>query len=78
MDLRNRLRHRVRKQGQNIETRNEHTESQNEGLSGTNDSDNAMDVNEIQVFYRRPKIEPVETVNSNQNRLLRDTMYFSC
>ena len=53
-------------------------ESQDEGLSGLNDSDNAMDVNEIQVLCRRPKIKPVETVNRNQNRMLRDTIYFSC
>ena len=56
LEIRNRFRHRDRKQGQNIETRDEHMESQNEGLSGPNDSDNAMDVNEIQVLYRRPKL----------------------
>ena len=53
-------------------------ESQDEDLGGPNDSDNAMDVNEIQVLYRRPKIKPVKTVKRNQNLTLRDTMYFSC
>ena len=76
--LRNRLRHRGRKQGQDIETRDERMESQDEGLSGPNDSDNAMGVNEIQVLYRRPRIKPVKTVKRNQNLTLRDTMYFSC
>ena len=49
-------------------------ESQDKDLSGPNDSDNAMDVNEIQVLYTRPKIKPVKR---NQNLTLKDTMYFS-
>ena len=77
LELRNRLRHRGKNQGQDIETRDEHMENQDEDLSGPNDSDNAMDVNEIQVLYRRPKIKPVKTVKRNQNLTLRDTMYFS-
>ena len=77
LELRNRLRHRDRNQGKDIETRDEHMESQDEDLSGPNDSDNAMDVNKIQVLYRRPKIKPVKIVKRNQNLTLRDTMYFS-
>ena len=38
-------------------------ESQDKGLSGPNDSDNAMDVNEIRVLYRRPKT--MKTVRGN-------------
>ena len=78
LELRNCLRHRDRNQGQDIETRDENVESQDEDLGGPNDSDNAMDVNEIQVLYRRPKIKPVKTVKRNQNLTLSDTMYFSC
>ena len=78
LELRNMLRHRDRNQGQDMVTRDEHMESQDEGLSGPNDSDNAMDVNEIQVLYRRPKIKPVKTVKRNQNLTIRDTVYFSC
>ena len=60
LELRNRLRHRGRNQDQDIETRDEHMESQDEDLGGPNDSDNAIDVNEIQILYRRPKIKPVK------------------
>ena len=60
LELRNRLRHRDRNQDQDIETRDEHMESQDEDLGGPNDSDNAMDVNEIQILYRRPKIKSVK------------------
>ena len=77
LELRNRLMHRDTNQGQDIETRDEHMESQDEDLCGPNDSDNAMGVNEIQVLYRRPKIKPVKTMKRNQNLTLRDTMYFS-
>ena len=45
LELRNRLRHRDRNQGQDVEM-----EGQDEGFDGQNDSDNAMDVNEIQSF----------------------------
>ena len=61
-----------------METRDEHMERQDEDLSGQNDSDSAVDVNEIQVLYRRPKIKLVKSVKRNQNFTLRDTMYFSC
>ena len=37
LELRNMLRHRGRKQGQDIETRDEHMGRQDEGLSGPND-----------------------------------------
>ena len=60
LELRNRLRHRDRNQDQDIGTRDEHMESQDEDLGGPNDSDNAMDVNEIQILYRRPKIKSVK------------------
>ena len=60
LELRNRLRHRDRNQDQDIETRDEHMESQDEDLGGPNDSDNAMDVNEIQILNRRPKIKSVK------------------
>ena len=60
LELRNRLRHRERNQDQDIETRDEHMESQDEDLGGPNDSDNTMDVNEIQILYRRPKIKSVK------------------
>ena len=45
LEVRNRLRHSDRNQGQDIEM-----ECQNEGFDGQIDSDNAMDVNEIQSF----------------------------
>ena len=61
-----------------METRDEHMERQDEDLNGQNDSDSAVDVNEIQVLYRRPKIKLVKSVKRNQNFTLRDTMYFSC
>ena len=51
-------------------------DGQDMGLSGPNDSDNAMDANEIQVLYRRPKT--MKTLRRNQNLMFRDTMYFSC
>ena len=54
LELRNRLRHRDRNQGQDIETRDEHMDSQDEDLGCPNDSDNEMDVNESQALYRRP------------------------
>ena len=60
LELRNRLRHRDRNQDQDIETRDEHMESQDEDLDGPNDSDNAMDVNEIQILYRRLNIKSVK------------------
>ena len=45
LELRKRLRHRDRNQGQDVEM-----EGKDEGFDGQNDSDNAMDVNEIQSF----------------------------
>ena len=39
-----------------------------------NDLYNLMEVNEIQVLYRRPKTKPVKTVKRNQNLMLRDTI----
>ena len=60
LELRNRLRHRDRNQYQDIETRDENMESQDEDLGGPNDSDNAIDVNEIQILCRRPKIKSVK------------------
>ena len=73
LELRNRLRHRERNQDKDIEM-----EVQDEGFDGQNDSDNAMDVNEIQSFCIRPKITPVKTLSRNQKHLIGDTVYFSC
>ena len=73
LELRNRSRHSVRKQGQDIEM-----EGQDEGFDGQNDSDNAMDVNEIQSFCIRPTITSVKTLSRNQKHLIGDTVYFSC
>ena len=53
-------------------------EGQDEGFDGQNDSDNAMDVNEIQSFCIRPKIMSVKTLSRNQKHLIEDTVYFSC
>ena len=61
LKVRNRLRHRDRNQGQDIEM-----ECPNEGFDGQKDSDNAMDVNEIQSFCTRPKITSVRTLSRNQ------------
>ena len=72
LELRNRLRHRDRNQGQDIEM-----EGQDEGFDGQNDSDNAMDVNEIQSYCIRPKIMSVKTLSRNQKHLIGDTVYFS-
>ena len=40
LEVRNWLRHKDRNQGQDMETRDEHMESEDEDLSGSNDSDN--------------------------------------
>ena len=73
LELRNRLRHRKRNQGQEIEM-----EGQDESFDSQDDLDNAMDVNMVQTFCTRPKITSVKTFNRYQKHILGDTMYFSC
>ena len=49
-------------------------EGQNEAFDGQDDSDNAIDVNEIQSFCTRPKLTLLK-LNRYKKHMLRDRMF---